>query len=88
MPRNKRKHPVSRYERIMLAAIDSLPFRFNSPGEPNPYKPVPPNTKKYEPTEEEHTQRQHEDYQTTHTSTRGFKKQKPNPPKQVRGLMN
>lgn len=35
MPRNKRKHPVSRYERIMLAAIDSLPFKFNSPGEPN-----------------------------------------------------
>lgn len=35
MPRNKRKHPHSRYERIMLACIDSLPFKFNSPGEPN-----------------------------------------------------
>jgi hypothetical protein len=35
MPRNKHKHPVSRYERLMLAAINSLPFTFNSPGEPN-----------------------------------------------------
>ena len=35
MPRNKRKHPHSRYERIMLACIDSLPFKFHSPGQPN-----------------------------------------------------
>lgn len=35
MPRNKRKHPASRYERIMLAAINTLPFKFHSPGQPN-----------------------------------------------------
>ena len=35
MPRNKRKHPHTRYERIMLAAINTLPFKFHSPGQPN-----------------------------------------------------
>ena len=44
MPRNKRKHPHSRYERFMLACINTLPFKFHSPGEPNI-----PGTEKYEP---------------------------------------
>lgn len=49
MPRNKRKHPHSRYERIMLACIDSLPFKFHSPGQPNipkHYKKMDVNTQK------------------------------------------
>jgi hypothetical protein len=91
MPRNKRKHPISRYERIMLAAIDSLPFKFNSPGEPNPYKPVPPNTKQYKPSVEEHRVRMQPERNPDWRSPRArgiLAEKKARPPKQERDLMN
>lgn len=51
MPRKgtKHRHPQDRYERIMLAAINSLPFTFHSPGQPN--------LKNYRPTGKERVQR-------------------------------
>lgn len=61
MPRNKRKHPISRYERIMLAAINSLPFTFNSPGEPN----IPKHYKKMEVGEPRKRERVGKLYQKT-----------------------
>lgn len=51
MPRNKRKHPHTRYERIMLACIDSLPFKFHSPGQPN----IPQRPDREEGFSERHT---------------------------------
>lgn len=87
MPRNKRKHPHTRYERIMLTAINTLPFKFHSPGQPNPYKPVPPNTKKYVPEQEEHQMRMNPDRKAPPGQYRSSKG-KANPPKQVRNLMN